>query len=86
MGSKGGYLLARPANQIRVSDCFTCLEGPVITTECVENDGACQYTADCVTRELWTEVKDAIMSVLQPLTLQNLVDRSKGKKALDYNI
>jgi len=86
MGSKGGYLLARPADQIKVSDCFNCLEGPIITTECVGNEDACQYTGDCIARELWSEVQDAIMSVLQPLTLQNLVDRSKGKRALDYNI
>jgi len=86
MGSKGGYLLARPADQIKVSDCFNCLEGPIIITECVRDDSACQYTADCITRELWSEVQDAIMSVLQPLTLQNLVDRSKEKKALCYNI
>ena len=86
MGSKGGYLLAKPANQIEVSDCFNCLEGPIITTECVVDDGACQYTADCIARELWSEVQDSIMSVLQSMTLQNLLDRSKTKRALDYNI
>ena len=83
MGSKGGYLLARPAGQIKVSDCFNCLEGPIITTECVRDDSACQHTADCVARGLWSEVQNAIMSVLKPLTLQDLVDRSKEKKALE---
>jgi Rrf2 family transcriptional regulator, cysteine metabolism repressor len=86
MGPKGGYLLARPADRIKVSDCFNCLEGPIITTECVRDNNACQYTVDCIASELWSEVQDAIMSVLQPLTLQNLVDRSNGKRALDYSI
>ncbi|MHC4424024.1 MAG: RrF2 family transcriptional regulator [Planctomycetota bacterium] len=85
-GSKGGYVLARPPNQIKVSDCFNCLEGPVITAECVEDESYCARTADCVAREVWTEVHRAIMGVLQSMTLQNLVDRVKHNKALGYHI
>ena len=36
-GPNGGYVLAKSPNEIKVSDCFNCLEGPVITTECVDN-------------------------------------------------
>jgi Rrf2 family protein len=85
-GSKGGYILARPPGQIKVSDCFNCLEGPVITTECVDNNSFCPRTSDCVARELWVEVQNTIMAVLQSITLQNLLDRAKGNKALDYHI
>lgn len=85
-GSKGGYILAKPANQIKLSDCFNCLEGPVITTECVDNNSFCPRTSDCVARELWTEVQNAIMSVLQSVTLQNLVDRAKENRASDYHM
>jgi Rrf2 family protein len=85
-GSKGGYVLARPPNQIKVSDCFNCLEGPVITVECVEDESYCARTADCVAREVWAEVHRAIMGVLQSMTLQNLVDRVKHNKALGYHI
>ena len=85
-GSKGGYVLARPPSQIRISDCFNCLEGPVITAECVGNETYCARTADCVAREIWTQVHKAIMEVLQSLTLQNLVDRAEQNKVLDYRI
>ena len=85
-GSKGGYVLARSPSQIKVSDCFSCLEGPVITTECVENESYCARTGDCVARQIWTEVQKAIMGVLQSITLQNLVDRTKHNKPLDYQI
>jgi len=85
-GSKGGYVLARAPGKIKVSDCFNCLEGPVITTECVDNNSFCPRTSDCVARELWAEVRNAIMAVLQSITLQNLLDRAKGNKALDYHI
>ena len=64
-GSKGGYVLAKTPAEIKVSDCFNCLEGPVITTECVDNNNFCPRTADCVARQVWAEVQHAVMSVLQ---------------------
>ena len=85
-GSKGGYLLAKAPEQIKLSDIFHCLEGPVVTVECVENESYCTRTNDCVARQIWAEVQKAIMGVLQSITLQNLVDRAKHNKALDYHI
>jgi len=85
-GAKGGYILAKPANQIKLSDVFTVLEGPVATVECVENENYCARAADCVTRQVWAEVQQAIMGVLQSMTLQDLVDRTKDKRALSYQI
>ena len=85
-GSKGGYLLAKAPEKIKISDVFHCLEGPVVTVECVENESYCTRTNDCVARQIWTEVQNAIMGVLQSITLQNLVDRAKNNKALDHHI
>lgn len=86
-GSKGGYVLAKLPNQIKLSDCFNCLEGlSAITAECVENESYCARAAECVTRQVWAQVQKAIMSVLQSITLQDLVDRTKDEKSLDYQI
>ena len=85
-GSKGGYILAKAPAQIRVSDCFQCLEGSVITTECVEDEKFCVRTNDCIARQVWTEVQAAVMGVLQSMTLQTLVDRSKENNAINYHI
>ena len=85
-GPSGGYVLAKSPNEIKVSDCFNCLEGPVITTECVDNNSFCPRTKACVARQLWAEVQDAMMTVLRSKTLQNLIDRAKENKALDYHI
>jgi cysteine synthase A len=83
-GAKGGYILAKPANQIKLSDIFNALEGPVTTVECLENENYCARVADCVTRQVWAEVQQAIMNVLQSMTLQDLVDRAKDKRTLNY--
>ncbi len=85
-GSKGGYVLAKAPEQIKLSDIFHCLEGPVVTVECVENESYCTRTNDCVARQIWAEVHKSVMGVLQSIALQNLVDRAKHKKALDYHI
>ena len=85
-GSRGGYVLAKAPNQIKLSDVFHCLEGPVTTVECVENEDYCQRAADCAARQVWTQVQQAIEGVLQSITLQDVVDMAKGSKALDYQI
>ena len=86
-GSKGGYILAKAADQIKLSDVFSVLEGPsAITVECLEDENYCARAADCVTRQVWAEVQEAIMGVLESMTLQDLVDRAKDKRALDYHI
>jgi len=48
-GPHGGYVLAKPPQDIRLSEIFRVLEGPVFTVECVENEQACEMYADCVT-------------------------------------
>ncbi len=85
-GSKGGYLLAKPPNQIKLSDVFHCLEGTVSTVECVENKDYCRRAPDCAARQVWAQVQEAIEGVLQSITLQDVVDRAKGDRALDYQI
>lgn len=85
-GAKGGYVLAKAPNQIKLSDIFHCLEGPVSTVECVENEDYCQRAADCVARQVWTQVQEAIEGVLQSITLQDVADRAKADRASDYQI
>ncbi len=85
-GAKGGYVLAKTPNQIKLSDVFHCLEGPVTTVECVENEDYCRRAPDCAARQVWIQVQEAIEGVLQSITLQDVVDRAKGDRALDYQI
>lgn len=85
-GAKGGYFLAKPPNQIKLSECFNCLEGSVTTVECVENQNYCTKTTNCVARDLWAEVEKAIIAVLDSITLQDMVDKAKKNKPPLYEI
>ena len=85
-GPRGGYTLARARNQITLNDVFNCLEGHVTTVECVEDEDYCARAVDCMARQLWAQVQEAIKNVLQSITLQDLVDRAKDKSTPDYQI
>jgi Rrf2 family cysteine metabolism transcriptional repressor len=84
-GSKGGYTLARSADEIRLHEIFRCLEGPVSTTECTDDEDCCDRSADCVARELWMEVEAAIQGVLSALTLADMVRKARAHSA-EYQI
>lgn len=84
-GSKGGYVLARPTAEIKLSEVFRCLEGPVTTTECTDDKDCCKRSTDCVARELWIEVEKAIQGVLNSMTLADMVTKAKAHAA-EYQI
>jgi Rrf2 family cysteine metabolism transcriptional repressor len=84
-GSKGGYILARPAGEIKLIEVFRCLEGPVSTTECTEDEDCCTRSADCAARELWMQVEAAIQGVLSSMTLTDMVKKAKAHSS-EYQI
>jgi Rrf2 family protein len=78
-GPKGGVTLAKKPADIKMIDITRLLEGSLSPVECVDNPDVCERSKQCVTRDLWGEVKEAVDSVLAGTTLQDLVDRQKKK-------
>lgn len=74
-GASGGYRLARDPEDIRLDEIFEALEGDIAPVECVRDSTVCGRADDCVTRELWCEVADAMRSVLGKKTLADLKRR-----------
>lgn len=88
-GSQGGYCLARAPSQIRLIEVLQVLEGTMAPVECVDDPKVCHRSSFCVTRDIWREMRTAIVSILESTTLQDLVERRKEKerpKALMYYI
>jgi len=77
-GARGGYLLAKHPNQIKLSETFAALEGPVTTVDCVQDATSCTRVKDCLTRQLWIEIQQAILDVLESKTLQDFVKKAAG--------
>jgi Rrf2 family protein len=86
-GPKGGYLLAKPPNEVKLSHVFTSLEGKLATVECIEHPEYCPRCTECVTRQVWAKIQNAILEVLESMTLQDLVDKARrGEKFSTYQI
>lgn len=78
-GPKGGVSLARPPEEIKLSEIVQLLEGSIAPVECVDNPESCHRAAFCVTRDVWNELRDAMTGVLDSITVQDLVERHKEK-------
>lgn len=78
-GAKGGFVLARHPSEIKLSDVVQVLEGSLAPMACIDEPGVCNRALNCVTRDLWTEMKVAMVGVLEKTTLQDLVQRHRDK-------
>ena len=72
-GSKGGYGLARPAQEISVAEIITAMEGPIGLTECSSLAGNCELTSFCPMRSNWAVISEAVRDALQNVKLAELV-------------
>ena len=76
-GAHGGYELARPPAEIRMSDVLRALEGPLAPMICASDDPehaiVCDRSSRCTVNVLWVRVRDAITSTLDSMTLADLV-------------
>lgn len=79
-GPKGGYTLARPAKDYTAGMILRLTEGSMAPVSCLEfevND--CPRQEQCATLELWKRLDEAIKSVVDSVTLEDLVEWQKGK-------
>jgi len=79
-GPRGGVWLSRSPQEIRLSEVIGLLEGSIAPVDCVNDPKACPRSELCVTRDIWSELKKAMDGVLESITLQDLVERQKGKE------
>jgi Rrf2 family transcriptional regulator, cysteine metabolism repressor len=85
-GSRGGYMLARPAAEITMAEVVEALEGSIAPIECISlrPDGTVVCSREsstdpshpphvCPTKLLWTRVRFSIVNTLQETTLADLL-------------
>ena len=76
-GQKGGYVLTRPADQIKVNDVITALGGRLFDEQfCggfAGKNNFCTNSVDCSVRSLWKIVQYAVDHLLEKITLADLI-------------
>lgn len=73
-GAQGGYMLARPADQITVGNVLRTLEGDLNIVSCLTGDDVCHKSGGCPTRAVWQKLRDGINQVVDSITLQDMID------------
>ena len=72
-GAKGGYWLARPADEVTIADIVRAVEGPIAHVqssppESIEYRGNAEHL-----QEVWIAVRASLRAVLEEVTLADLV-------------
>jgi Rrf2 family protein len=94
-GVAGGYRLARPPERIALAQVVRHIEGALAPVGCVSEHFykkcSCPDEKQCAIRSVMKEVREAIVDILEKVTVADLCDRAKHLKhepmgVLDYVI
>ncbi|MFO8192237.1 MAG: Rrf2 family transcriptional regulator, partial [Bacillota bacterium] len=72
-----GYHLSVDPAKITLFDIVESVEGSISPVSCVDDDFYCERADQCVTRDVWIRVRDAVKRELQAKTLAELADEQE---------
>lgn len=79
-GAQGGYQLVREPKDYTVGVILRAIEGSMAPVECLEEHAhPCERTGRCATVEIYKRIYDAVNSVIDNTTVQDLLDIEKSK-------
>ena len=88
-GTKGGYVLAKPAAEIRLNQVIRVLEGEPAESHCKSYAGvldACIHTGDCGIRPVIVELHQIVDNALAEITLSQLLGSEANVDAALHQI
>jgi Rrf2 family iron-sulfur cluster assembly transcriptional regulator len=79
-GVGGGYVLARPPEEITLAQIVSAVDGPIAAGDFGEphENGACDHEGQCILLAVWADVGEVIRLHLQSYTLADMVVRARG--------
>jgi Rrf2 family protein len=88
-GTKGGYHLARPAAEIRLSDIIKVLDGDAVESHCQAHTGVldvCIHKGDCGIRPVIVGLHEIVQKALSEITLAQLIGTEANVDAVLHRI
>lgn len=78
-GIGGGFFLLKPPEEIILGDVVRLIEGPMEPIACGKriHDYKCGEEDECVFREIWVNVTDAISAIVDHVTFADIMNRAK---------
>ena len=79
-GAKGGYVLEKPANDIKISNIISAVDEEVKMLNCKKESkkGCNNKTTKCITHNLWDQLDQHINSFFDKVKLQDLVKKNSN--------
>lgn len=88
-GLAGGYRLSKPPEQITLAMIIRHIEGPLAPVPCVSekfySKCSCPSEAKCGIRSVMKDVREAIVKILEDVTVAELCARAKKLEGTDLN-
>lgn len=82
-GPGGGYILARPAAEIRVDEIIDTVEETLVPVSCMEADGSCKCVSECTTQSVWQGLGNQIRTFLASITLEDLTNEGRQRPNIE---
>ena len=81
-GAKGGYILEKSANEIKISNIIFAVDEEVKTLNCKKESkkGCNNKSTKCITHNLWDQLDNHINNFFEKVKLQDLVKRNLNLK------
>jgi len=80
-GPHGGYVLARPAEQVTFRDVIEAVEGPISLNVCVGEHADCFLLGACGMNRIWREGQRRVMDLFQSTTIADVRHAPVGQAA-----
>lgn len=79
-GVGGGYVLARPPEEILLSEIVSAVDGPITLGDFGEphEDGACDHEGQCVLLAIWKQAGEVMRTHLDGFTLASIANVARG--------
>ena len=83
-GAKGGYILEKPANEIKISNIISAVDEKVKTLNCKKESkkGCNNKSTKCITHNLWDQLDQHINNFFEKVKLQDLVKKNSNIQTL----
>jgi Rrf2 family iron-sulfur cluster assembly transcriptional regulator len=80
-GVGGGYVLARPPDEITLSQIVSAVDGPIVAGDFGEPhaNGACDHEGQCILLSVWADVGEHMRTHLDSFNLADMVARAQGR-------
>ena len=78
-GAKGGYILEKPANDIKISNIISAVDEEVKMLSCKKESkkGCNNKSTKCITHNLWDQLDQHINGFFEKVKLQDLVKKNQ---------